>query len=365
MTAAALLIALIAAPLASASTIRGQPPSLPTPTAEEHAPVDTLLDGPLRRGAELVEAGQYAAAIALYDSLQQAFPWHPGPYATAAMAYQYWMIDLRLNDYEPELLRCAEQAIGTGTALMRTCSDPWLRVYVGGAYGFRALYRFRQHQWLKAWQDGRDSIHRLTEALVLDGRMYDCYAGLGSYHYWRTARSRFLSWLVFWMDDERQLGLQELQLAADHARYGNRDALHGLVLACFDAGDYGRAQVLNDQAMALADPPPTAAVYMRIRLAAQAGQWHVAEAACRQLLARLPPRSVGYQVECRYWLATALEALGRMGEARSVAAAAVAQARDRHADEEIEGALEGYDEVYGWLVERAARLGLPTALPQG
>lgn len=337
--------------------------SLPTPAAGERAPADTLLDAPLLRGAELVEAGQYATAIALYDSLQQAFPWHPGPYATAAMAYQYWMIDLRLNDYEPQLLRCSEQAIATGTTLMRTCSDPWLRVYVGGAYGFRALYRFRQHQWLKAWQDGCDSIGRLTEALALDPGLYDCYAGLGSYHYWRTARSRFLSWLVFWMADERQLGLQELQLAADHARYGNRDALHGLVLACFDAGDYERARGLNDQAMALAYPPPTAAVYMRIRLAAQAGEWRAAEAACYQLLDRLPPRSVGYQVECRYWLATALEAQGRAAEARSVAAAAVTQARARHADEEIGGALEGYDVVFGWLVERATHLGVRMDMP--
>ena len=37
---------------------------------------------------------------------------------------------------------------------------------------------------------------------------YDCYYGLGSYHYWRTAKSKFVRTIAFWMKDKQQVKIQ-------------------------------------------------------------------------------------------------------------------------------------------------------------
>ncbi|MFH1569071.1 MAG: tetratricopeptide repeat protein [Gemmatimonadota bacterium] len=353
------LLALLAAVVATSAAHALDAASLPAVGPVELAPADPRFDGPLSRGLDLVERGRFEEAIALYDSLQRAFPRHPGPYLYTASAYQNWMLNTRLSDHEDQMALNVQRAIDAGTALMRTDPDPWLRLYVGSAYGYRALHRFRRHQWLGAWQDGRRSISSLEAALARDPRLYDCYFGLGSYNYWRTARSRFLSLLAFWMEDRRDLGLEQLLVAVRHGRYTRSEATHGLALACFDAGDYARALAFNTEAVALVDPPSNGALYMRGRLMARAGNWPEVEAACRELLGRLPPRAVGYQVECLYWIAASLEARGRREEAWSVVENALARSRQRQSDQEVESALDSFDEVHGWLEELARRLRTP------
>ncbi|MDA0335748.1 MAG: hypothetical protein O2782_11320 [bacterium] len=69
----------------------------------------------------------------------------------------------------------------------------------------------------------------------------------------------------------------------------------------------------------------------------------------RQLLNRLPASAVGYQVECKYWIARALAAQGRTEEARQLAAAALAQSRLRQAELEVESALEDFATIRQWL----------------
>jgi tetratricopeptide (TPR) repeat protein len=333
--------------LALAAT--GADAALPTPPPGELSRVDSTFDTALTRILHLSESGRYDAAFAVCDSLRQALPDHPGPYLTTAGVYVSWMQSYRLNDFQSEVDDNAQRAIDTGTQLLASKPDALLSFYVGSAYGYRALSRLRRHNWIGALLDGRRSNEHLKTAVKLDPQLYDAYFALGGYHYWRTARSTFIRSVAFWMPDRRELGLQQMQLAVDHGRYVQTSALHGLALARLDAGDIDGALVANTQVIAMVDPPTNGSLYTRGRLLAQLQDWPGVEQTFTRLLARLTPRSVGYQVECMYWIARALTAQGRPDEARKLVDAAWEQNARRQAEEEIESALESYDTILQWL----------------
>ena len=66
------------------------------------------------------------------------------------------------------------------------------------------------------------------EALELDPNLYDAYLGLGTYHYWKSAKTEFINWLPF-VGDRKDDGVEELQLAADSSLFSNDLALNSLI----------------------------------------------------------------------------------------------------------------------------------------
>ena len=197
---------------------------LPNPAPGERAPVDPLFHQPLSRGIALVYADRFAESLALFDSLTQAHPTHPGPPFYRAAVYQTWMISYRFNGYADELERCVQEAVDKAERQLATSGDPWLLFYSAGAYGYRAFYKFRRYNWIGAYRDSRRSLKHLNAGLKKQPDLYDAYLGLGAYHYWSTAKSLVLRLLTFWMRDRRDQGLAELELAMQHSRYAGDEA---------------------------------------------------------------------------------------------------------------------------------------------
>jgi len=270
--------------------------ALPTPPTGELASVDSIFDHVITRIVYLSDSGRYKAALVLCDSLRQALPDHPGPYLSAAGVYVNWMQSFRLNNFEDEVDSNAQRAIDTGTQMLASGQSAWIRFSVGSAYGYRALSRLRRRNWIGAFLDGRRSNAHLNADLQLDPHLYDAYFAFGAYHYWRSARSAFIRSIVFWMPDRRELGLQQMRLAADHGRYIRTGALHGLALALYDAGDIEGALLANARALAAFEAPTNGSLYTRGRLLVELQDWQNVE----RTFAKLSPQSVGYQVECRY-----------------------------------------------------------------
>jgi tetratricopeptide (TPR) repeat protein len=261
------------------------------------------------------------------------------------------MLNFRINRYQDLMEESVGLAIDTGRSLLKTSDDPWLHLYIGGAYGYRALHRFRQSKWIGAYLDGRKGIENFREALRREPGLHDCYFGLGSYNYWRTAKSRLVRIVTFWLDDNRQLGLEQMRLALDSGYYSSREAAYGLVIAYYDNGDFDEALELNDEIMAYNDPPSLGALYMRGRLMAHYERWPEVEVLNRRILERLDDQSIGYRVECKYWIAVALHAMDRSDEAYAMTREALQQSRMRDNDAELESAIEGFPAIEKRLVE--------------
>lgn len=321
---------------------------LPQPAAGVWAPIDPLFDASLSHGLALVYADRFAEGLALFDSLQKAYPDHPGPHFYKAATYQNWMSSYRFNGFQSELEENVEAAITKGTKLLRTQNDPWLLFYMGGAFGYRAFYKFRNYHWLEAYQDSRKSLTYIQGGLQKQPTLYDAYLGLGSYDYWSTAKSIVLKLMTFLLGDRRDFGLTEITLAMEHGRYCREEARLVLVTALFDYQKYDRALAVLDQKEEPTRPPTMTELYLRGRLMFELGRWLEVEALFREILHRLenyPYPSLGYQVECKYRLATARQQRGDPVEALAYCEEALAQSEKRNAKSELESDLGSFSDT--------------------
>ena len=100
--------------------------------------------------------------------------------------------------------------------MLETSDDPWLHVFIGAAQGFRALNRFRRGQWISAYTNITGAVGNLRQALSTAPHLYDAYMGLGTYNYWRTARSRMIRSIALWLADRRDIGLAQMRFVVAH-----------------------------------------------------------------------------------------------------------------------------------------------------
>jgi tetratricopeptide (TPR) repeat protein len=287
-------------------------------------------------------------AVSLADSLMEVHPEHPAPYFFKAASLQGWMSTYRLNQYQAEVEKNVQKAIDTGNTLLETRDDPWLHFYLGGAYGYRGFNRFRSYNWIGAYRDAVRGVDHFEKALQKDSTLYDVYLGLGSYYYWRTAKSKFLRFITFWMSDERELGVRQLQFAIDHGRYAIYEAWYGLIMIYYDYEEYDKGlQLLND-AIRQRGTVIMADLYFSARFYEKVKNWQEVQNNFSEILQRIIkdyPTSIGYQVECKYWIAKALSEQGKQKEALLLAREGLIQSRQRDSDKEIEGYLESYDQI--------------------
>ena len=316
------------------------------------APMDTLFHRPLSRGLDLVYQDRFPAAIALFDSLAQVFPDHPAPNFYLAATYQTWMSSYRFNGFQEELEANVQRAIDKGNELLEVRrDDPWLNFYIGAAYGYRAFFRVRSFNWIGAYLDGKKGIGNFHRALEKEPALYDVYLGLGSYHYWRTARSKFIRVIAFWMSDKRDFGLKQIDFSIRHGRYCPAESFLVLATAQFDYGQY-QAALQTLQEFHRDHRPVMSSRYLEGRLRIEAGEWDRVEQIFRDLLARLEPYpypSVGYQVECQYWIARALTEKGEAAAALERCRKALALAETRDKDGELESQFESFDDIKSML----------------
>lgn len=321
------------------------------PAVGELGTIDSLFHTAALRIGYLSDVARYEEAWALCDSLQSIHPTQPAPHLYKAAIYVNWMQSYRLNDYQAEVEDNVQRAIDAGVQMLKMSKDAWVSSHVGSAYSYRAIARLRRHNWIGAFLDGRRSIDYLQAALDEDPRLYDVYFPLGGYHYWRTARSSFIRTVAFWMPDRRKLGIRQIDLAIRHGRYIRHGALHGIALSLLDTGDYEAALAYNDQIMAAIEPPTNGSLYTRGRLKAKLRDWPDVEAIFTQLLSQLPDRAIGYQVECKYWIARAAQQQGKVDAALQLSQEALVQSQSRNPALELESVLENFDSIHERLVK--------------
>jgi tetratricopeptide (TPR) repeat protein len=258
------------------------------------------------------------------------------------------MNNYRINRFQKELEDNISLAIRKGNQVLKRDDDPWIHFYVGAAYGYQALNRFRKQDWIGAYMDSRRGIDHFKEALAKEPGLYDVYLAVGSYHYWRTAKSKFLRIIAFFMADKRELGLRQIEFSIRHGLYSPNEASYGLIVAYFDSGQYEKAFDAYNRWIAKKNAPNISDLYYRARLLLQFRRWPEAEVLFRDVLQRLEDYqfpSIGFQVEVTYWIALTLKEQDKIPEALHLTEKALGLSEKRNPDSELDGPFEDFQEI--------------------
>jgi tetratricopeptide (TPR) repeat protein len=291
---------------------------------------------------------QYEEAVRIADSMIKVYPDHPAPYFFKAATLQGWMSTYRISNFQDEMEENTQKAIDVGDALLEKEYNPWLHFYVGGAYGYRGFNRFRKLNFIGAYRDAQRGINHFEEALEKDSTLYDVYLGLGSYYYWRTAKSKFLRLITFWMPDKRKLGMDQLNFVIHHGRYAIYESIYVLLAAYYNEGMYEKGLQLVNEAIQEKESPNLTDLYFKGRFLVLNGNWPEIQKIFTTMLDRILDYkypSIGYQVECKYWIARALDQQGQEREALFTARDALMLSRKRDSDKEIEGHIDSFDDI--------------------
>ncbi len=199
----------------------------------------------VRRIVDAGFRGRYAEAESLAIDLQNRYPHHPAGYVLHATVLQSEMLDDEHFDYENEfyeLIRLTERKCKS--RLEDAPYDSWALYCLGLAQASRAVYGFRVGSWWSAVKYGIRSKGSFSACAEADKGFYDAYVGIGSYHYWRTAKTKAINWLPF-VQDDREQGIAELALAMDSSLFSADLARNSLIWIWLDMGRYEEAESLS------------------------------------------------------------------------------------------------------------------------
>ena len=320
-------------------------PDLPPGTVVSKDPIFFDAVSP---GMDLVLHDRYKEGLLLFEDIQKNYPDHPAPHFFKAATYQSWMSSSRLNKFQEEFEKNIQLTIEKGNALLKQENNPWILFYVGAAYGYRAFNHFRNHNWIDAYFDAKKGVGNFKEALKEDPKLFDVYLGLGSYHYWRTAKSNLLRLITFWIPDKRELGLRQLEFAFQHGAYAPEQAGYNLTAAYFDYGQYEKAMQTLNRVIEKKKTAGLSDLYYRGRLLIEFERWREAESVFREILEHLEKdelASPGYKAECLYWIAALLTKQKKRSQALEFAEMALAESGKRNAGSELEGPFENFREI--------------------
>jgi tetratricopeptide (TPR) repeat protein len=107
------------------------------------------------------------------------------------------------------------------TWIKQNPKDAWAYFFWGSAYGYKAVWLGQRGSSLKSLLAGLKAKARFSDALDLDSTLYDSYTGMGSYHYWSSAKLRKIFPFI---SDNRTDGLRELKLAMDSSLISSKGA---------------------------------------------------------------------------------------------------------------------------------------------
>lgn len=171
---------------------------------------------------------------------------NPLGYFLLGMVYYSISTQFRTDRYLDSVTWNLDRAIELAKVRVDTVGAPAESYFLlGSAYGCRALYRSMHGGWWGAFRDGHHSCVNLEEAYRNDSSLTDALMGIGAYHYWKSAKSKSITWLPF-VGDKREKGLAELRRAIDAQGMMSPNAYRALLPIYYHEKRYEDALLLSD-----------------------------------------------------------------------------------------------------------------------
>ncbi|MDH7516624.1 MAG: hypothetical protein QHI48_12215 [Bacteroidota bacterium] len=196
---------------------------------------DSTVDADIRRGIRAVYNLDFGTAEKAFTVVARARPDHPAGIFFLAMV-DWWKITIDVEDESKDaaFVRKLEDVIALcDRRLERDENDLAALFFKGGAVGFRGRLATVRKNWFRAAADGREALPIVHRAAKLAPRNADIHFGIGIYNYYAAVlpdRYPLLKPLMLFLPDgNRQLGIRQLQHAAEKGKYANWESMYFLV----------------------------------------------------------------------------------------------------------------------------------------
>ncbi|HVP36124.1 MAG TPA: tetratricopeptide repeat protein [Terriglobales bacterium] len=263
------------------------------------------LDSIISRGVDFIRWDKFDQGIAEFKKVIDLYPDEPIGYFFVGASLQGLIDDYRNETYNDEFEKYINLAIKKGNAKVDQNPNSALEhFYLGGALGYRGIYRSFRGNWWGAFMDGGKAYSHLKEAVEHDSTLYDAYFGLGSYHYWKSVKSKLFWWLPFF-GDQREKGIQETMIAIQKGKYAKNEAANSLLRIYLEEKDYPAVIKWGEEVKKI-NPDNPFRLWMMSAAYIEMKNWDDAQNTLQYLLnvfKSSPYYDPAAEYECRYWLA--------------------------------------------------------------
>ncbi len=179
--------------------------------------------------ASLIWQSRFQQALDSCHILVRQEPLNPLGYCLLGMTFHSIASQYRTDRYTDSITWNLDTAIVLAGAKSSSQNQESEQLFLlGSACGYRALEQSEHGSWFGALKDGHRSCVSLEKAYELDPSLTDAYLGIGDYHYWKSAKSKFFTWLPF-VGDKRRQGIEEIVRAVKSGTVGSLSARKSLL----------------------------------------------------------------------------------------------------------------------------------------
>ncbi len=259
----------------------------------------------IMQGLDYVHQDETFKAVDQFKKLIELFPDDPIGYFFLSATIQTMMDDFRNYSYRDEFNKYMDLAIEKGEHREKRGNlTAYDCLYLGGAVGYRGIHKALTGDWFGAFVDGLKGKGYLEKALELDPELYDVYYGLGTYHFWKSLKSKIFWWLPF-VKDNRQMGIDMIKLAIEKGKYAAEDAKYALVRVYVENKEYDNAFAMIEE-LRKSHPNSPFLLWFLGRAEFETRRYDRAANTYQTLLEELAASPYYHpegEVECRYYLA--------------------------------------------------------------
>jgi hypothetical protein len=198
-------------------------------------------------------------------SLQTQFPDHPAGYTIMAETY-WWQAQTDPGNpaIENEYYKAQDLAVQKAESALKAGKYPKVEVlaYLASAHGSYSRFQVTQKEaYFSALRAGLRAHRYAEQVYELDKNYYDIYVGLGAFNFFTGSLPAVIKPFAFLIGarGDRNLGLQQLQIAAEKARYSRTEARIVYYTAMLEDGQYSVAFPMLEKLMS--DYPDNFAFY--------------------------------------------------------------------------------------------------------
>jgi hypothetical protein len=273
----------------------------------------------LQDAQRLLLEDRFAAVDSICEGHISEYPDDPAGYLFQAAALLGQMVDREENLHESrfkQLLSVVDSLTSVDIDSTDRRKRGWYLLFEGHANAYRSLWEARFGSFLAAIKGGLAARKAYEKGLEFDSTLYDLYFGLGSYHYWKSARAGLLG-VIGLFRNEKQKGIDELYLAVDSSVLSRDAARAALVWVWLDRDEFDSVIAITDNLLR-AYPQGKSWMWPRAQAYFRSERYQHALMTyrkLRELISREPGNYINV-VECDYRIARCLELMDQDDKAR-------------------------------------------------